>query len=539
MKHIVITRMNFEDDELFDHYFQIMKKTFAPSINSQKNKNFELVLNINPKHIELVKPYFQQTTNFFHSIEEIKKYCSDQNFEIQTRHDCDDWMSDDYIDKIQELYNSKISTHDKFIIHSKVEKLNFYTGEIHKHGTSYENNNFISMFLSLCQQNVEHFVYDKNHRFMNEITPNVYLLDGGYTRLVIHEKNKFSKINPNDKFIKNDDSYHLSVIVPTFDNVEYLEEFFDSVLKSVGNYKIEFLIGIDNCEKTKDYILQKLDSLKNNFRFFFFDKSVGPYIIRNSLLKISNAKKLLFIDSDDLVNPKIISEVIENLNSHDIVRFKFYNFYKPSDLIEFKEENINPFLSIGQLGVNKNIIMDLNGFEPWECSADSEFKMREEGNKLKVKNIHDILYYRRRHDKNLTKKIDHGSKIRQNYLNLISQRKRKQIIGKLSRLHTTNFFEITQTKNLKPIILDPNFETQKQIIEDSVLEVEKTIEVKIERTIELKKKELNYEKINVIFNSNNIPTQNSVKKQQPPQPKLNSNSATITKMFGKNIRKRR
>jgi hypothetical protein len=219
--------MNFEDDELFDHYFQIMKKTFAPSINSQKNKNFELALNINPKHIELVRPYFEQNINFFHNMEEIKKYCSDQNFEIQTRHDCDDWMSDDYIDKIQEVYNSKISTHDKFIIHSKVEKLNFYTGEIHKHGTSYENNNFISMFLSLCQKNVEHFVYDKNHRFMNEITPNVYLLDGGYTRLVIHEKNKFSKINQNDKFIKNDDSYHLSVIVPTFDNVEYLEEFFE------------------------------------------------------------------------------------------------------------------------------------------------------------------------------------------------------------------------------------------------------------------------------------------------------------------------
>jgi hypothetical protein len=183
--------------------------------------------------------------------------------------------------------------------------------------------------------------------------------------------------------------------------------------------------------------------------------------------------------------------------------------------------------------------MDLNGFEPWECSADSEFKMREEENKLKVKYIHDILYYRRRHDKNLTKKIDHGSKIRQNYLNLISQRRKKQIIGKLIRLHTTNFFEITQSKNLKPIILDPNFETQKQIIEDNVLDVEKTIDVKIERTLELKKKELNYEKINVIFNSHHSPSQINVKKQPPPQPKFNSNSATISKMFGKNLRKNR
>jgi hypothetical protein len=143
--------MNFEDDQLFDHYFQVMKKTFAPSINSQKNKNFTLVFTVNPKHIELLKPHFTVNTLFFSSFDEIKNYCIENNVEIQTRHDCDDWMRDDYIEKIQELYNQKITHQDKFIIHSKVQKLNFDTGEIHDHATSYANNNFISMFLTLCQ----------------------------------------------------------------------------------------------------------------------------------------------------------------------------------------------------------------------------------------------------------------------------------------------------------------------------------------------------------------------------------------------------
>jgi hypothetical protein len=89
----------------------------------------------------------------------------------------------------------------------------------------------------------------------------------------------------------------------------------------------------------------------------------------------------------------------------------------------------------------------------------------------------------------------------------------------------TNIVNSIFVKNYNEITYNPN--------------QEKIIDVKIEKTIELKKKELNYEKINVIFNSHHAPTQIKSNKILPPQPKLNSNSATITKMFGKNIRKRR
>ena len=34
MNHIVITRVNFQDDTLFQEYFEIMKKYYIPSINS-------------------------------------------------------------------------------------------------------------------------------------------------------------------------------------------------------------------------------------------------------------------------------------------------------------------------------------------------------------------------------------------------------------------------------------------------------------------------------------------------------------------------
>lgn len=79
--------------------------------------------------------------------------------------------------------------------------------------------------------------------------------------------------------------------------------------------------------------------------------------------------------------------------------------------------------------------------------------------------------------------------------------------------------------------------TQNEVLINTIINNEKTIEVKIEQSLDLKKKEINYDKINAIFNSNNTSIRIKPKKETPPQPKLNSNSATISKMFSNNKRK--
>jgi hypothetical protein len=538
MKHLVITRMNFEDDQLFDHYFQVMKKTFVPSVNSQKNKNFTLVFTVNPKHVELLKPHFTVDALYFSSFDEIKNYCRENNVEIQTRHDCDDWMRNDYIEKIQELYYKNISGQDKFIIHSKVQKLNFDTGEIHDHATSYANNNFISMFLTLCQKNYENFVYDKNHRFMGEITKNITLLDDGYTRLVIHGKNKLSKISDKDKKLTEIDILDLSIVVPTYDNVEYIEDFINSVKRAKKNYNIEVLIGVDNCETTKLFLRSKFDEFPPYVKFFLFNESLGPYIIRNSLSQISMSDKLLFVDSDDLLHENIITETLNNLQSHDVIRFKFYNFSNQIDLDNIKKENINPFHSIGQLGISKKLFNQYNGFEPWSCGADSEFKMREEGNKLKTKKTDQILYYRRRHDKNLTIKpeTNHKSKVRQSYNFEILQRKRKQQFTKYSEITTTNFDRIIDRKNLSEVFISKN---KIEKLKTDVLEIKKPQQsiVSDNHIIELSHKKMDYEKINSIFNKSVGYKTNNNSQNNRSQHDLKKNTDLIQKMLPKNKRK--
>ena len=265
MRHVVITRINFDDDDLFHQYFTVMKQTYIPSIKSQTNKNFEINFIINKKHIPHLQEFFSDNVRYFNSFQEVKDYCYTNNIEIQTRHDCDDWMRDDYINKIQELCLEQGKIHDKLIIHSKVEKLNINTGEIYRHGLDYSRGTYTSMFLTLFQKKVDNFVYDKNHRFMNEITKNIYLLEGGYTRLVIHGNNLLSKINESDTKIQPNSNVDLSVIIPTYDNTEYLDECFDSIFKSVRDYKIEVLVGIDNCIKSKQFAVDNFEKYQNVF----------------------------------------------------------------------------------------------------------------------------------------------------------------------------------------------------------------------------------------------------------------------------------
>jgi glycosyltransferase involved in cell wall biosynthesis len=450
MKHIIITRIKFDDNQLFEKYFDVMKNTYVPSINSQTNKNFEIGFIINENHIPIVSKLFDnQKINFFTSYDLAKKYCYDNNFELQTRHDCDDWMKEDYVNKIQEVYKEKINSFDNFIIHSKVTKLDFHTNDLYSHGINYDN--FISMFLTLCQKKVNHFVYDENHRHMNKLTNNIFLLDGGYTRLVIHSNNIYSHISNSDKKIEVIKNYDLSIVIPTYKNVTYIEEMLNSIGNAKSNYSIEVLIGIDCCEETKNFVINNNKKFKDYINFYYFNSNLGPYIIRNSLAYIAKSDKILFVDSDDILHKDIFDETIKNLLTFDIIRFKFYNFLNNNDLKNFDKKNINSFHSIGQFGIKKNKFLELNGFEPWICAADSEFKNRSFANNLKIINTNKILYYRRRHTNSLTSNTNtnHTSKIRLDYNKIINQRVKEKNFKKLQALFTDTFYKIEKNGNLK------------------------------------------------------------------------------------------
>jgi hypothetical protein len=221
MKHIIITRCKFGKDEDFQKYFEVMKKTYIPSINSQTDKNFSIALIVNPRHydlirdeinkdIEIVKFVDQQEDYkdlevrqkidliaFSDTKKDYKDFVVKNNITIQTRHDCDDVMSPNYIEYIHKLYNENKFKYDDFILNFHPIKLIVETGKEYTHARDYSK--VCSMFSTLIQKSVKHGIMDCVHDHLKVFTRNIIYIPRGYVKLGIHGNNTISKLRPEDK----------------------------------------------------------------------------------------------------------------------------------------------------------------------------------------------------------------------------------------------------------------------------------------------------------------------------------------------------
>lgn len=209
MKHIIYTRCNFNDTDLFYKYFEVMKKWFIPSVKDQTCKNFKLFIYVNkniPEHSNVIKKEFEGSdVDYILEMPGFKTKLIEDKYLLQTRHDCDDYMAPNYVQKLQEMYKEHIDAHNEFLIHAQPTKLDFNTGEEYM-GRIYSDKS-TSMFLTLCQREVTKNIIQEKHGQFPNIVSKVFSLDVGYVKLVIHDNNKASKIKPTDvKIIKNEQS---------------------------------------------------------------------------------------------------------------------------------------------------------------------------------------------------------------------------------------------------------------------------------------------------------------------------------------------
>jgi hypothetical protein len=187
MKHLIFTRIKFDDKELMEKYITITKSILVPSLKSQTCKNFTWVLMIRPEDEKRLTKELDYPFKPVYSIEEFIDYSIDNNFEIQTRHDCDDFMSANYIEILQKLYNENKDKFECTLIHCQPTQLIYQTGEIKMLGKYHDKRT--SMHLTICQKNVVHHVYEKPHGEMWKIAQKIILLPEGYTQWVIHGNN--------------------------------------------------------------------------------------------------------------------------------------------------------------------------------------------------------------------------------------------------------------------------------------------------------------------------------------------------------------
>lgn len=262
----------------------------------------------------------------------------------------------------------------------------------------------------------------------------------------------------------------ITIIIPTYNNNNYIDECLISVINSAIDFEFEILVGIDNCVSTLSHIQSK--NYSDKIKFYFFEKNVGPYIVRNTLVLESKYDNLIFFDSDDIMMKNFVPAVLGYLNRYDCVKPKLVNF-----IYEFGEKKIDTKRRLwgeGVFGIKKSLFLSMNGFEGWMCAADSDFIGRLYKNKIRVLNTNEILMERRIHNQGLTSRRDTGfsSGLRSYYIKLS---KSKKSFGPLEKMVTENFiklggFEIGS--DFKMVPFKPNFNLK---TESSSVTVEKII----------------------------------------------------------------
>ena len=275
----------------------------------------------------------------------------------------------------------------------------------------------------------------------------------------------------------------LSVVIPTYKNVEFFPELVDSIIKSNFNQEYEVLIGIDSCYDTLNYIYET--QFPSNFNFFFFENKKGPYIIKNTLTELSKFDKILFFDSDDIMMPSLMSEVYSYLDNYGMIKPKYINFTDKNNSREFKKEGSQ--FGEGVFGIRKSLFLEINGFEGWEVAADSDFMGRYYKTNNSVLHTQSILFHRRLHENSLTIHPDTGlsSRIRGQY-HLQSKRKTSSDI--VNEHFVMANYKIVDFENK---IL---FENEKQINEDYITtqnEVKKDRQSSIQNILSTKVKVVN------------------------------------------------
>jgi hypothetical protein len=201
---------------------------------------------------------------------------------------------------------------------------------------------------------------------------------------------------------------------------------------------------------------------------------------------MSESNILLFFDSDDIMDEKMIPNTISNSDKYTCIKVKLVNFNNDSGNIDMKRSKS---YGEGVFSIKKETFISMNGFEPWICAADSDFMNRVYKSKIPTLYTQEVMFYRRLHNLGLTARPDTGlrSILRSKYVRIMRQ---KMGHGNPDR------FNIRECKEIS-LILDPvDFtKTQELVLHKRIDVVGKLLQNGQPRK-QVEPREINYNLIN-------------------------------------------
>ena len=188
-----------------------------------------------------------------------------------------------------------------------------------------------------------------------------------------------------------------AIIIAAYNADKYILECYNSVKNQIPleGWEYEIRIGCDGCPKTADVLRRA------GIPFYWSDKNVGAYIMRNSLIALGSADYYSYFDADDVMMPEYVSKSLQGNN--DVVMTAKINC----------NENLKPIQGAriekgGAITFTHEVLDRLGGFYGVRCAADTDFMYRIGMAGYSIFDIKEPLYYRRRHPESLTKRKDTG-----------------------------------------------------------------------------------------------------------------------------------
>ena len=138
---------------------------------------------------------------------------------------------------------------------------------------------------------------------------NAYWLDAALSGLQRKVEDGYGK-RDDKQFLNTPSKFAVSVVMSAFNASSHLEASLSSILaQESSEFDLEVHVGIDGCPDTKKMALQLQYLFRGRVRFWNSLNNVGPYLIKNSLLKkIAQRNGLvLFFDADDILPPGLLA----------------------------------------------------------------------------------------------------------------------------------------------------------------------------------------------------------------------------------------
>ncbi|MFI2810121.1 glycosyltransferase [Microbulbifer sp. JSM ZJ756] len=184
--------------------------------------------------------------------------------------------------------------------------------------------------------------------------------------------------SPINRFRYIESQLKVSVIVPAYNAEHQIKTTLFSMLSQTW-YNIEIIVVDDNSSDNTVQVVEELARFDDRIRLLKNSCNSGPYVSRNSALKIANGNFVTVVDSDDWSHPQKIQLQVESLIENPNLVANVACWIRTTENLDAIRRG-NPFykhLNISSLMFRKNEVLPfLGGWDAVKFGADGEFYKR-------------------------------------------------------------------------------------------------------------------------------------------------------------------